>query len=66
MEQEIRASALHCASFPVSTKPSQVNEDEFNRTVVEVSAVASRLIFALEASSELRNREAEAAKAKDG
>lgn len=65
-EQEIRASALQFVrKLSGFNKPSQVNEDAFNRAVVEVTAAASRLIFALETSSEPRNREVEAAKAKE-
>ena len=37
----------------------------FNRAVVEVTAAASRLIFSLETSSEPRNREVEAEKARE-
>jgi hypothetical protein len=65
-EQEIRASALQFVrKLSGFNKPSQVNEDAFNRAVVEVTAAASRLIFALETSSEPRNREVEAAKANE-
>jgi hypothetical protein len=65
-EQEIRASALQFVrKLSGFNKPSQANEDAFNRAVVEVTAAASRLIFALETSSEPRNREVEAAKAKE-
>ncbi len=65
-EQEIRASALQFVrKLSGFNKPSQVNEEAFNRAVVEVTAAASRLIFALETSSEPRNREVEAAKAKE-
>jgi hypothetical protein len=65
-EQEIRASALQFVrKLSGFNKPSQVNEDAFNRAVVEVTAAASRLVFALETSSEPRNREVEAAKAKE-
>jgi hypothetical protein len=65
-EQEIRASALQFVrKLSGFNKPSQVNEDAYNRAVVEVTAAASRLIFALETSSGPRNREVEAAKAKE-
>jgi hypothetical protein len=65
-EQEIRASALQFVrKLSGFNKPSKANEDAFNRAVVEVTAAASRLIFALETSSEPRNREVEAAKAKE-
>jgi hypothetical protein len=65
-DQEIRASALQFVrKLSGFNKPSQANEDAFNRAVVEVTAAASRLIIALETSSEPRNREVEAAKAKE-
>ena len=65
-EQEIRASALQFVrKLSGFNKPSQANEDAFNRAVVEVTAAASRLIFSLETGSEPRNREIEAAKAKE-
>jgi hypothetical protein len=65
-EQEIRASALQFVrKLSGFNKPSQANEEAFNRAVVEVTAAASRLIFSLETASEPRNREVEAAKAKE-
>ena len=65
-ETEIRASALQFVrKLSGFNKPSKANEDAFNRAVVEVTAVASRLIFSLETSSEPRNREVEAEKAKE-
>lgn len=65
-EQEIRASALQFVrKLSGFNKPSKANEDAFNRAVVEVTAAASRLIFALETTSEPRNREVEATKAKE-
>ena len=64
-EQEIRASALQFVrKLSGFNKPSQANEEAFNRAVVEVTAAASRLIFSLETASEPRNREIEAEKAK--
>ena len=65
-ENEIRASALQFVrKLSGFNKPSKANEDAFNRAIVEVTAAASRLIFSLETSSEPRNREAEAEKAKE-
>ena len=65
-EPEIRASALQFVrKLSGFNKPSQANEDAFNRAVVEVTAAASRLIFSLETASEPRNREIEAEKAKE-
>jgi hypothetical protein len=65
-ETEIRASALQFVrKLSGFNKPSQANEQAFDRAVVEVTAAASRLIFSLETSSEPRNREVEAEKAKE-
>ena len=64
-EAEIRASALQFVrKLSGFNKPPKANEDAFNRAIVEVTAAASRLIFSLESSSEPRNREVEAEKAK--
>jgi hypothetical protein len=46
-------------------KPSKANEEAFNRAIVEVTSAASRLIFSLETTSEPRDREVEAEKAKE-
>jgi hypothetical protein len=65
-DAEIRASALQFVrKLSGFNKPSKVNEDAFNRAVVEVTSAAQRLIFSLETSSEPRNREIEAEKAKE-
>ena len=65
-ETEIRASALQFVrKLSGFNKPSKANEEAFNRAVVEVTAAASRLIFSLETTSEPRNREIEAEKAKE-
>ncbi len=65
-EQEIRASALQFVrKLSGFNKPSQANEEAFNRAVVEVTAAASRLIFSLETASEPRNRDIEGEKANE-
>ena len=65
-ETEIRASALQFVrKLSGFNKPSKANEEAFNRAIVEVTSAASRLIFALETTSEPRNREIEAEKAKE-
>jgi hypothetical protein len=65
-EMEIRASALQFVrKLSGFNKPSKANEAAFDRAVVEVTAAASRLIFALETTSAPRNREVEAEKAKE-
>ena len=65
-EDEIRASALQFVrKLSGFNKPSKANEEAFNRAIVEVTAAASRLIFSLETTSEPRNRDVEAEKAKE-
>jgi hypothetical protein len=64
-EDEIRASALQFVrKISGFTHPSQANIAAFNRAVEEVTAVASRLIAALETNAPPRDREVEAAKAR--
>jgi hypothetical protein len=63
---EIRASALQFVrKLSGTTKPSRVNEDLFNQTVVEVTAAAERLIREWQTTAPPRDREEEAAKAKE-
>ena len=65
-DAEIRASALQFVrKLSCFNKPSKANEEAFNRAIVEVTAAASRLIFSLETTSEPRNRDVEAGKAKE-
>ena len=64
-ELEIRDASLQfvrkLSGFSV---PSKANEEAFERAVEEVAAVARGLIASLVTTSEPRNREVEAAKAK--
>ena len=64
-ELEIRDASLQfvrkLSGFNV---PSKANEEAFERAVEEVAAVARDLIASLVTTSEPRNREIEAAKAK--
>jgi hypothetical protein len=46
------------------TKPSQANQEAFDRGVAEVSAAVHRLLDSLVTNAPVRNREVEAAKAK--
>ncbi len=65
-EDEIRASALQFVrKLSGFTHPSRANEAAFARAVEEVAAAARRLVDSLETSSPARNREAEAAKARE-
>jgi hypothetical protein len=65
-EEEIRASAVQFVrKLSGFAHPSKANEDAFNRAVEEVSDAAHRLLAALETASAPRNREVEAAKARE-
>jgi hypothetical protein len=64
-EDEIRASALQFVrKLSGFTHPSRVNEAAFGRAVDEVADAARRLLASLETASPMRNREAEAEKAR--
>jgi hypothetical protein len=45
--------------------PSKANEAAFNRAIDDVATIARRLIDSLETSAEPKNREVEAAKARE-
>lgn len=63
---EIRASALQFVrKLSGTSKPSQANEDAFNRAVEDVTDAATRLIRSLKTTAPPRNREEEARKAKE-
>lgn len=65
-DDEVRDAALQFVrKLSGFNKPSKANEEAFNRAIVEVTAAASRLIFSLETTSEPRNRDVEAEKAKE-
>jgi hypothetical protein len=65
-EEEIRASALQFVrKLSGFTHPSKANEAAFNRAVDEVSDAARRLISSLETAAPARDREVEAAKARE-
>ena len=65
-EEEIRASALQFVrKLSGFTHPSKVNEAAFDRAVDEVSDAARRLIASLETKQPARDREVEAAKARE-
>ncbi len=64
-EDEVRAAALqYVRKISGFTKPSQVNQEPFDRAVDEVTAVSRRLLEALETSAPPKDREIEAAKAR--
>jgi hypothetical protein len=65
-EEEIRASALQFVrKLSGFNRPSRANEASFQRAVEEVTEAARRLLASIETASPPRNREIEAAKAKE-
>jgi hypothetical protein len=64
-EEEIRAASLQFVrKISGYHKPSHVNEAAFNDAVEQVSAVAHKLLDALQTSAAPRDREVEAARAR--
>jgi hypothetical protein len=62
---EVRAAALqYVRKISGFTKPSQVNQEAFERAVEEVAHVSMHLLEALETNAPPKDREVEAAKAK--
>jgi hypothetical protein len=65
-EEEVRASALqYVRKISGSTKPSKANEAAFACAVDEVAAATARLLDALVTTAPPRDREVEAAKARE-
>ena len=65
-EDEIRASALQFVrKLSGTTQPSRANAAAFDRAVEEVSAAARTLLASLETHAPPKNREVEAAKARE-
>jgi hypothetical protein len=65
-DEEVRASALQFVrKLSGFTQPSRTNEAAFARAVDEVTDAARRLLRSLETASPAKNREAEAAKARE-
>jgi hypothetical protein len=65
-EEEIRASALQFVrKLSGFTHPSKANEAAFHRAVDEVSDTARRLLASLHTASPARDRDVEAAKARE-
>lgn len=63
---EIRASSLQFVrKLSGFTKPSKANEIVFNQAVEDVASIARELIDSLVTNAPSRNREAEAAKARE-
>jgi len=65
-DEEIKAASLQFVrKLSGSTKPARANEDVFNQAVEDVAKIARKLIDSLVTSSPPRNRETEAAKARE-
>jgi hypothetical protein len=62
---EVEAAALqYVRKVSGSTRPSQANQDAFDRAVAEVAAATQRLLDALVTTAPPKDREVEAAKAR--
>jgi hypothetical protein len=65
-DDEIRASALqYVRKLSGAPRPSRANEPAFEAAVDEVAAAATRLLRSLTTAAPPRNREDEAAKARE-
>jgi hypothetical protein len=65
-DDEIRASAVQFVrKLSGTSKPSQANEEAFNRAIEDVTDAAARLIRSLKTTAPPRNRDDEARKAKE-
>jgi len=65
-EEEIQASALqYVRKISGSTKPSQANAEAFDEAVEAVAAVSRELLDRLVTNAPPKNREIEAAKARE-
>jgi hypothetical protein len=65
-EDEIHASALQFVrKLSGLNKPSQANEEAFNRAVQDVSDAARKLLTSLHTHAPTRDREVEAEKARE-
>jgi hypothetical protein len=64
-EDEIEAAALqYVRKISGATKPSQANAEAFDRAVADVAAASARLLRALVTTAPPKDREVEAAKAR--
>ena len=65
-DDEIRAAALqYVRKISGFTKPSQANEAAFNAAVDEIATASARLLAVLETTSTPKNRDVEAARARE-
>jgi hypothetical protein len=64
-EEEIHAASLqYVRKITGYNKPSKVNDEAFNRAIDEITMVTRNLLNAMETSTEPRNREFEAERAR--
>jgi hypothetical protein len=64
--EEVQAAAVqYVRKVSGSTRPSQANQEAFDRAVREVAAATSRLLEGLTTQAPPKNREVEAAKARE-
>ena len=65
-DEEIEAAALQYVRKVSGTrKPSEANSNPFDRAVAEIARATRRLVDSLETSAPPKNREIEAAKARE-
>lgn len=65
-EQEIQAAALqYVRKVSGTTKPSAANTEPFERAIVEIARATKKLVESLETTAPPKNREIEAAKARE-
>ncbi len=65
-DDEVTAAALqYVRKISGSTRPSQANAEAFDRAVAEVAAASVRLLDALVTTAPPKDREVEAAKARE-
>ena len=65
-DEEVRAAALQFVRKVSGTrKPSEHNNDPFERAVAEIAEATRRLVDSLETTAPPKNREIEAAKARE-
>ena len=64
-DEEVRASAIqYVRKISGFTKPSQANDEAFERAIDAVAAVSTQLLSELHTSAPPKDREVEAAKAR--
>ena len=65
-DEEVEASALqYVRKISGSTKPSQANQEAFDRAVEDVTAITRRLLDSLVTTAPPKDREVEAAKRRE-